>query len=301
MVSKNCGCTRFDVGSVTVDRVLESEEPILDPLQMFPHITQSDIDAHLHWLAPKHYDIESGLLIIPIQGFVIRAANKVIVVDTCVGDCKVRARPMFNDQRRNWLGRLGDLGIRPEDVDYVICTHFHVDHVGWNTRMEDGRWVPTFPNARYLFTREEWDYWREAEGHRAMERTGDYMDDSVLPIVAAGLADFVPMNHAVLPEVSLLPAPGHSPGFVCVDIRSRGDRLVLASDLMHSPLQCIFPDWPMRYCADPVQSAVTRTRLLNEWADDGTLIIPTHFPSPSAGHVVRSGDSFFFKFIDEEP
>jgi glyoxylase-like metal-dependent hydrolase (beta-lactamase superfamily II) len=299
MVSRNCNCTRFNVGGVIVDRVFESEEPILDPLQMFPQISQSDIDAQLHWLAPKYYDVESGLFVIPIQGFVIRANGKVILVDTCVGDCKKRERPMFNEQGRDWLGRIRKLGLEPKDIDYVICTHFHVDHVGWNTKLVDGQWVPTFPNARYLFTNEEWEYWCSAEGRRALERTGDYMEDSIVPIVKAGLADFVPMDHKVMEKVRFIPAPGHTPGFVCVDISSEGDRLVLASDLMHSPLQCMFPHWLMSYCADPARSAETRTRLLSEWADDGTLVLPSHFPSPSAGYVRRSGETFSFQFLEE--
>ena len=289
--------THFDAGAARIDRVVESEEPILDPLQIFPDATAADIASQMAWLAPRFYDESSRLLVIPVQGFVVRVRGNVIVVDTCVGDCKARRRPMFHQQRRGWLGRLAALGVPPESVDYVVCTHFHVDHVGWNTRLEDGRWVPAFPNARYLFTREEWDYWRSAEGLRAMERSGDYMGDSVLPVVAAGLADFVAMDHELLPEVRLLPAAGHTPGFVCVDIRSSGERLVLAGDLLHTPLQCVFPEWSTRFCTDPQGSARTRVRLLSEWAADGTVMLPTHFPSPSAGIVERKNGAFSFRYV----
>lgn len=286
------------VGGVRVDRVVESEAPILDPLQMFPQATHRDIEAQLSWLTPRFYDPASKLLVIPIQGFLIRAGGRTIVVDTCVGDCKDRARPMFNNQQRDWIGRLRALGVAPESVDYVLLTHFHVDHVGWNTRLQEGRWVPAFPNARYLMTREEWDYWRSPEGKRGMERTGDYIADSVAPVVECGQADFVPMNHEVADGVRLLPAAGHTPGFVCVEVSSSGERLVLASDLLHSPLQCKFPEWPMRYCADPSGSAATRVRFLGEWAKARTLVMPTHFPSPSAGYVERSNGSFRFQYLE---
>lgn len=288
------------VGTIRIDRVVESEEPILDPLQMFPEASERDIDAQLSWLAPRFYDPTSKLLVIPIQGFVVRASGRTIVVDTCVGDCKERARPMFNRQQRDWVGRLRSIGVAPESVDYVVLTHFHVDHVGWNTRLQDGRWVPTFANARYLMTSEEWDYWRSPEGQCSMERTGDYIADSVLPIVEAGRTDFVPMDHEVVQGVRFVPAAGHTPGFVCVDVTASGERLVLASDLLHSPLQCSFPEWQMRYCADPARSAATRMRFLSEWAKSRTLILPTHFPSPSAGYVEQHNGSFRFQYSESK-
>jgi glyoxylase-like metal-dependent hydrolase (beta-lactamase superfamily II) len=293
--------TRFDVGAVRVDRVVEFEQPLLSPLDIYPEATAADIESQMHWLAPRFYDPEKKLLVAPIQGFVVRVGGKVLVVDTCGGDCKSRKRPHFNQQRRDWIGKLAAIGVAPEKVDYVLLTHFHVDHVGWNTRLEDGRWVPAFPNARYLFTREEWDYWRSPAGIAAMERTGDYMQDSVVPIVEAERADFVPMDHQIFPEVKLIPAAGHTPGFVCVDLRSSGERLVLASDLIHSPLQCVYPEWTTHFCADPQGSVRTRVRFLSDWAKNRTHIMPTHFPSPSAGFVERENGAFSFRYTEETP
>lgn len=293
--------TRFQVGGVQVDRVVESELPLLDPLQIYPDATPEAIAAQMEWLAPRFYDAETKLLIVPIQGFVVRAGGKIIVVDTCVGDCKRRRRPEFNNQRLGWGYKLSAVGASPEKVDYVICTHFHVDHVGWNTRLLDGHWLPTFPKARYLFTREEWDYWRGPQGRTAMERTGDYLADSVIPVVEAGLADFVPMSHEIIPGVRLLPAAGHTPGFVCVDISSGGRRMVLAGDLLHSPLQCVYPDWSTRFCADPEGSRRTRIHYLTEWAGTATVVMPTHFASPSAGLVERRHGSFFFRYTEVAP
>jgi len=290
--------TRFQVGAAIVDRVVESETPLLDPFEIFPDATPEALASQMSWLAPRFYDPQVKKLVVPIQGFVVRVPGKVIVIDTCVGDCKNRNRPQFHQQRLGWIERLG---VRPEDVDYVVCTHFHADHVGWNTRLADGRWVPTFPRARYVFTNPEWEYWSSAAGRRALERAGDYVSDSVAPIVDAGLADFVAMDHEVVPGVRLIPAAGHTPGFVCVDVHSGAERLVLAGDLLHTPLQCVFPRWSTRFCTDPDASRAARIRLLSEWADDGTVIMPTHFPSPSAGIVEHRQGAFFFHYTDVAP
>jgi glyoxylase-like metal-dependent hydrolase (beta-lactamase superfamily II) len=294
----NPPCTRFEVGAVRVDRVVEFQDAFLKPLQMFADATAADIASQLDWLAPQFYDPVRDAIVTSVQAFLIRTRGKAVVVDTCSGDCKERKGPHFHQQRRDWLGKVVALGVSPDKVDYVICTHFHVDHVGWNTRLENGRWVPTFPNARYLFVREEWDYWRSAEGIRSMEFTGNYMDDCVLPIVEAGLADFVTMDHELFPEVRLIPAAGHTPGLVCVDIRSSGNRLVLAADLLHSPLQCVFPEWGSRFCADAQGAARTRIRLLSDWANSGTAFLPTHFPAPSAGFVERKRSGFSFRYVN---
>ena len=265
---------------------------------MFADATTNDIASQLDWLAPQFYDPVADAIVTSVQAFLIRTRGKVIIVDTCSGDCKERKGPHFHQQNRNWLGKLVALGVPPDKVDYVLCTHLHVDHVGWNTRLEDGRWMRTFPNARYLFVHDEWEYWRSAEGMKGMQWTGDYMTDSIEPIMEAGLVDFVRMDHELLPEVRLIPAAGHTPGLVCVDIRASGKRLVLAADLLHSPLQCVFPEWSSRFCADPRTSARTRIRLLSEWAANGTLFMPTHFPAPSAGVIERKRGGFSFRFAN---
>jgi glyoxylase-like metal-dependent hydrolase (beta-lactamase superfamily II) len=183
-------------------------------------------------------------------------------------------------------------------VDYVVCSHFHVDHVGWNTRLVDGRWVPTFPNARYLFAQAEWDYWWSSKGRWGRERAGDYMADSVLPVAEAGLVDFVEMDHKIDPFVSLVPAPGHTPGLVCVSIRSQGAEALLAGDVMHTPLQLVYPDWSTRFCADASQSRETRLAFLERYADSGILILPAHFPAPTAGYIERDRQAYRFRYHD---
>jgi glyoxylase-like metal-dependent hydrolase (beta-lactamase superfamily II) len=290
--------TRFDIGEVSLTRVVESEIPLLDPAEIYPDSTPTIIEANLDWLAPRFYDPASRLLVITIQGFVVRIRERIIVVDTCVGDCKSRRRAPFDQQQWDWIGRLAAAGVRPEDVDTVICTHFHVDHVGWNTRLENGRWVPTFPNARYLFTKDEWAFWKGDAARAQRDRSGDYIGDSVMPIAEAGLADFVAMDHRINDEVSLAPQPGHTPGLVGVALRSGGERALLASDLLHSPLQCRYPDWSTRFCIDPDQSRRTRIEFLHRHAGTGIMVVPTHFPSPSAGTIERDGQTFRFHSIE---
>jgi glyoxylase-like metal-dependent hydrolase (beta-lactamase superfamily II) len=290
--------TRFDIGGIRLERIVESETPMLDPAEIYPDSTAAIIESNLDWLAPRFYDRASGLLVITIQGFLVRSQGRTIIVDTCVGDCKPRRRAVFDRQRWNWLDRLAHAGVRPENVDTVICTHFHVDHVGWNTRLADGRWVPTFPNARYLFAREEWAFWKSDLAQSARDRSGDYVGDSVVPIVDAGLADFVAMDHRINSEVSLVPQPGHTPGLVGVALRSGSEEAVLASDLLHSPLQCRYPEWSTRFCIDPDQSRRTRMDFLARHAGSGVIVIPTHFPSPSAGTIERDGGAYRFQYVE---
>jgi glyoxylase-like metal-dependent hydrolase (beta-lactamase superfamily II) len=291
--------THFRIGNLTLDRVVESEFAALDPIEVYPDCTSKDLKSDVWWLGPRFYDRVSEKLILSFQGFLIRSEGKNILVDTCVGDCKERRRPSFNHQSLNWLNQLRSAGCEPEDIDIVVCTHFHVDHVGWNTRLSDGAWVPTFSNARYLFARKEWDYWRSGEGHQNIVRTGDYMTDSIVPVVEAGLADFVETDHRIDQHVSLMPAPGHTPGMVCINLQSDGHQAIVAGDLLHTLLQVVHPQWSTRFCADPSLSRQTRTAFLDRYADTEVLILPAHFPAPTAGHILRNGDSFRFRFVGE--
>jgi glyoxylase-like metal-dependent hydrolase (beta-lactamase superfamily II) len=291
--------TLFQVGSASIQRVVESEYARLNPYELLPDATPELIESTLHWLAPKFFDVRTRMLVISMQGFVVRSGGKTVLVDTCVGDCKNRVRTDFLQQSWGWLDKLAKAGVTPEQVDYVVCTHFHVDHVGWNTRLDNGRWVPTFPNARYLFAQAEWDFWRSTEGRPGLARTGDYIDDSVLPVVEAGLADFVAQDHVLDDTISFQPAPGHTPGMVTVKVESQGQRAIIAGDVLHTPLQCRFPAWSTRFCADAVQSRITRTAFLETNADTGTLVFPAHFASPTGGFIERDGDAFRFRYASE--
>src|SRR5258707_8809720 len=178
-------------GASTMQRIVESETPMLSPFEIFTDCTQAHLDANRDWLQPRFQDPNSGLLTITIQSFLLRQNGLTILVDSCSGNDKAaRERPVFRHAQWPWLQRLAEAGVQPEDVDIVLCSHLHVDHVGWNTRLDNGRWVPTFPNARYLISRREWDHW-QAAGMAALARTGDYITDSVLPVFAAGPSDVV--------------------------------------------------------------------------------------------------------------
>ena len=290
--------TRFQIGAVSLQRVVEAEMPILRPEEVYPDCTPEMLAANLHWLEPRFYDRTKNQLILGFQGFLIRSEGKNILVDTCVGDCKRRARVEFDNKRWNWLDRLREAGVTPEEIHIVVCTHFHVDHVGWNTQLQDGRWVPTFPNARYLFTREEWDHWQSEAARPGRERSGDYIVDSVEPVVAAGLVDFVPMDKRLTKDVALMPAPGHTPGMVMVDIQSEGKRAIVVGDLLHTLLQVRYPDWSTRFCADADHSRRTRKAFLEQFAGTGVLVLPAHFLSPTAGTIERDGKAYRFDYVD---
>ncbi len=292
----------IQIGDLPVSLIVESEFPVLSPAEVYPDCTQDHIDRNESWLAPRFYDRVSEKLILSFQGFLIRSQGKNILVDTCVGDCKERRRPSFDKQKWNWLDKLKHAGVEPGDIDVVVCTHFHVDHVGWNTQLIDGRWVPTFPNARYLFVEKEWQYWLSGEGAHNLTRTGDYMGDSIVPVVQAGLVDFVAADHRIDSNVTLLPAPGHTPGMVCVDLQSQNSHAIITGDLLHTVLQVVYPDWSTRFCADPLLSRQTRKAFLERYANTDVMILPAHFPSPTAGYIERDqGGGFRFRFIADNP
>ena len=283
--------------STVVTRIIETEMPLLDPAELYPDSTPEILAREARWLMPRFQCPETHKLILTMQGFVLQSRGKTILVDTCVGDCKHRARPLFDNQRWGWLDRFRAAGFDPEGVDIVLSTHLHVDHVGWNTTLDDtGHWRPTFPNARYLFTRPEVGFWTGPAGGALLPRTGDYIADSVLPIFAAGLADVVEMDHRINEEIRLLPTPGHSPGHICVEVGHGQDLLVIAGDILHTVLQCTYPHWSTRFCADAAASWETRVRFLQTYADTETRIAPAHFPSPGVGRIRSEGAAFRFVF-----
>jgi glyoxylase-like metal-dependent hydrolase (beta-lactamase superfamily II) len=183
---------------------------------------------------------------------------------------------------------LAALGLSVADIDVVMCTHLHPDHVGWNTRLEDGRWVPTFPNARYLFSEVEFAHWT---AQHAKEPVPAFAD-SVLPVVAADRAELVRSDHAVGDHVRLLPTPGHTPGHSAVLVGKAADAAVLTGDLIHSPLQARYPELSMRFDFDRDLAATTRRAFLERFCDTRTLCCTAHFPSPSVGRLTRWGDGF---------
>ena len=284
------------LGDIAVDRVVEVEGPALSPDVLYPDAAPEVIEAHRHWLEPDLLDPASGLLIISFHSFVIRTSHHVIVVDTCGGNDKSRpGKVRYHMNSHPYLDNLATAGIAPEDVDFVLCTHLHVDHVGWNTRLLDWRWVPTFPNAKYLFGRVEWEFWERQ--YQSPAFTDDpYYEDSILPVIEAGQAEFVDTDYQIDDGVWLESTPGHTPGQVALHIEGGDRRAVMSGDLMHTALQCAEPDLSSCFCVDPALSARTRHAFLERHADTDILIMPAHFPTPSVGLIKPAGAAFRFAF-----
>ena len=270
---------RWQIGDVAILRVIESEIPI--PPQFLFGETKLPMLETAAWLRP-HFVTEDGRLITSIHAFVVDDGRHRMIVDTCIGNDKTRRMAFWSNLKGPFLEQLAEAGYPAESIDRVLCTHMHVDHVGWNTRLVDGRWVPTFPNARYLFARTEWEHWSK----EPVDPGDDVLGDSVRPILDAGLADLVATDHRVSPSVWLEPTPGHTPGHVCVRIESRGARAVITGDLMHHPLQIADPDVAATFDADPEAARATRRDFVARQSDADVLVLGTHFGTPTAGHIV---------------
>jgi len=246
------------------------------------------------WLGPEA--LSGGMVRLAIRSWLLRLGGRIILVDTCVGEDKERPlRPDWHRRRATgFLAALAAEGLRPEDVDLVLCTHLHADHVGWNTLLENGRWVPTFPNARYLAGRQEYDAWRDAAAAAPPERPANHgaFADSVLPVMEAGRMDLVEDGAGIAPGLTLRASPGHTAGHMCLHAAHGAGGTVFSGDVIHSPLQLARPEWSSAFCADPAQARLTRRALLTGLADTGGVLVPTHFPDPGWCRIAADGDAF---------
>lgn len=288
------------VGELTYHRIVEIEQPEFDVHFFLPDATPDRLAPYREWLEPRFLDPATNKLVLAIQSYVLRTPHHIILIDTCVGNDKTRGFVEDWNMRSSmtYLEELARVGLAPEDIDFVMCTHLHMDHVGWNTRLIDGRWTPTFPNARYVFARTELEFWTERYAKNPEAGFGA-IADSVAPVLEAGLADMVDDDFALGDHIRLEPTPGHTPGHVAVHLESRGHRAVLSGDVMHTPLHCREPGWSAVGCMDKALSARTRRAFLERHCDTDTLVMTAHFPSPSVGHVRAHGDAFDFSFIGE--
>jgi glyoxylase-like metal-dependent hydrolase (beta-lactamase superfamily II) len=281
----------WKIGDVEVVRIVELFE--LQGLNeiLFQSCSHDMVKSH-EWLAPN-YAAPDGAIKVNYQAFALRIGDRRIMVDTCIGNDKHRQAPIFHHIQTTFLDDLAHAGFPAASIDTVLCTHLHLDHVGWNTRLEAGKWVPTFPNARYLFNRVEWDFIYGLVGKEHAEV--DHLPDSLQPVYDAGLVDFVATDHQVAPEVWLEPTPGHTPGHVSVCIESQGRRAVITGDIMHHPVQCAEPDMKTNFCNDHEQATHTRRGFLERYQDRGAFVIGSHFCDPTGGWIVRDGKAWRFQ------
>lgn len=287
-----------DLGRLVVKGIREGEG--IMPMQFaVPGITDADLASmqSWYWSPELSLDAQAAQFQIEVRSYVLEIDGLNVLIDSCCGNDKIRSVPWAHQLKTDWLAQLGRSGYRPEDIHLVLCTHLHADHVGWNTRLDNGRWVPTFPNARYVFSRKDYDFFK-VQTHEAHNREA-YLD-SVLPVVEAGLADIVESDHLVHREIEdgiwLQDAAGHSPGCVIVNARRGGSRAMFMGDVLHHPIQLVRPD--LAFFADEVgaEACATRQRLLAEAADCGAILLPAHFPDPPAGRVLRAGAHFAYDF-----
>jgi glyoxylase-like metal-dependent hydrolase (beta-lactamase superfamily II) len=278
------------IGDVKITSISESETPT-SPRFLFGTLSKADVlerARSAQWLRP-HFVSKDGYLLQKVQSLVVDTGELRIIVDTCVGNDKDRHNPLWHRQQVPFLQDLAGAGYPPESITHVVCTHLHVDHVGWNTRLVGGAWVPTFPAARYLFVDGEYEHWKNTPTPYE-----DVFADSVAPVVAAGQADLVPNDHRICEEVAFWPTPGHTPDHVSVVITSQGSKAVITGDMLHHPLQFADLDVVTTFDVDQEAARAARRATFPELADGTTLVIGTHFGSPTAGTLRPHGEAYRF-------
>lgn len=282
------------IGEVTIHALVEMIMPVRPIREFFPNLDDEVLSSNRHWLQPDSLDA-ADRIVLCFQSHIIRTPHHTILVDTCIGNDKtLPGQQRWNrKQDDTWATGLAAAGLRIEDIDYVMCTHLHADHVGWNTRLQNGRWAPTFPNARYLFSATELAYVSNLHAQTPLP----YMEESVLPVVVAGQADLVSSDHALGDHLRLLSTPGHTIDHFAVEIgRGRADA-VITGDLIHSPLQAKHPELQMYIDHDPAQAVATRRSFLERFCDTGTVCCFSHFPLPSNGRVKRWENGFRCEYV----
>jgi glyoxylase-like metal-dependent hydrolase (beta-lactamase superfamily II) len=281
---------KFSVGDLTIHRIVEQETTFLQAQDMLPDLTPDMLAENRAWMKQVGALDDTDTLILCFQSYIVKTPHHTILIDSCIGNDKPRLnRPQWNMKTDDsYMRALAASGFSVADIDFVMCTHLHVDHVGWNTRLENGRWVPTFPNARYVFAKSEYDYWFLMN---AKTEVPPFVD-SVLPVVEAKKADIVINDFVLGDHARILPTPGHTPGHVAFTFGRGKDDVVFAGDLMHTPLQTRYPELSPKFDVDPKLAAATRRNFLQRYCDTNTLCCTAHFPSPSAGKIRRRGDGF---------
>lgn len=290
---------QFTVGAASISRIEETYLPTHRATDIFPEFSDAIRAEHAGWLSPHHYDPASGCLKMSVHSWLLQIGKMKILIDGCCGNAKKRpARPFWNMLNEPWLERLAAAGARPEEIDYVMCTHLHHDHVGWNTQLRDGRWLPTFPNARYVMAKSDFEYYRARDADPATIEPVEFgsFRECVLPIVESGRADLVEAPHRLNDHLEILPAPGHSAGHVVFKLESRGARALFIGDVFHHLLQVFYPHWNFPKNSNAEDARASRRNVLEFCAATDVLVLPGHVGAPFAGRIEATAKGFQPKF-----
>jgi glyoxylase-like metal-dependent hydrolase (beta-lactamase superfamily II) len=291
---------RGRVGAVEIIRLYDTSLLGETAQSWFPDFDRELVEAHEHWLAPNHYDPESGRIFMPVHSWIVRTDKHTILIDSCVGNHK--ARPGLSEMHQlntGYLKRMKSLGVHPEDIDFVMCSHLHADHTGWNTQLVNGTWVPTFPNAKYVISQIEHDHTERLARDSSLGAPAwfaNMYNDSVLPIIEAGQATFFDDTYALDDTFLIRHAPGHSAGHVRIELKSGDQHGVFCGDMIHSPIQVPFWHWSSRVCEDPAQAARSRHDLLSFCVENNALLLPGHFEDPYIGRIIDNAGTFGIRF-----
>jgi glyoxylase-like metal-dependent hydrolase (beta-lactamase superfamily II) len=282
----------WQIGDVEITRIVEVNNWEDDITMLLPDATPATVQAY-PWLVP-HFATPQGRMILSFQCFVMRTKTRQIMLDTCIGNDRQREFGIFTNMQTSFIADLAHAGYQPDEIDTVLCTHLHFDHVGWNTHLVNGKWVPTFPNARYLFGKQEYAHWKmllDTHGYHDL----NHMNDAVQPVVDAGLVDLIDNNHRICDELSIFPTPGHTPGHVSILIESKGQRAIITGDMMHHPIQLERPDDEGNFDMLKHAGCQTRLKFIDQVANTDTFVIGSHFSDPTGGYVVRDAKGCRFE------
>lgn len=282
----------YRIGDAVVTRITEQLFNEVPPRATLPDWRDEVINADADWLIPRQMTADRRFIMQSVHSWLVRTPHHTILIDTASGNGKPRPfNPPFHQLNTRWLEALADAGVRPEEVDYVFNTHLHVDHVGWNTLWRDGQWQPTFPRAKYVFSRREFEYYGNPDHVRPPSR--GVFEDSVQPVVEAGLAEMIEANgEEFLDGLAFHRTPGHSVDHMSITLRSGGETALFGGDVMHHPLQVLHPHWNSVYCEFPEEARASRRWALEFAADRRALFFSSHFPDTSAGRITRRDGGF---------